>query len=182
MSKPIIKIRPYALEDAEARYHVVIESQEHLLPWIPWAKNYTLDACKKWIEKAHESWQKEKDYCFAITDENDQYMGEVKLLNVQRDYFENKAAAAYWIGKSYVGKGIAGDALKWVAQFAFRELKLSRVEVMIMPENEKSLRVARKAGAKEEGLLRNQWIFEGEPQEVILFSFIPSDFDVRSNG
>ncbi|MCD6048492.1 MAG: rimL [Gammaproteobacteria bacterium] len=183
MLKQKVYFRPYKLNDIESRFEAIKESEDYLLPWIPWAKGYTLEACKSWVQGAHEAWENGKDYCFAIIDAaSEEYIGEVKLLNVHRAYFESKAAVGYWVRKSYAGKGIAVEALKWMTAYAFRELGLYRVEIMIMPENEKSLRVARKAGAKEEGCLRNQWIFNGQPQDVVLFSFIPSDFNSDKYG
>ena len=170
-----IKIRPYTMEDVVERFEAVRQSEDHLLPWIPWAKNYTLEKSQDWVEQALEAWGKEKDYCFVILDKNNHYIGEVKLLNVNRHYYESKASAAYWIRGSNIRRGAASTALKLIAEFAFNELKLHRVEIMILPENTKSLGVAKKVGAKKEGMLRNQWLFDGSLQDVILFSIIPSD-------
>ncbi len=173
---PNIKIRQYAVNDTSARLEAIIESQDHLLPWIPWAKDYDLKTCEEWIKTAIFKWGRSKDYCFAVLDEDDHYLGEVKLLNVTKDYYESSCNLSYWIRKSYVRRGAAVAAAKLAAEFAFKNLGLYRIDIMIMPDNLRSHSVAKKLGAKEEGYLRNKWVMDDQPRDVILYSLIPADF------
>jgi RimJ/RimL family protein N-acetyltransferase len=57
------------------------------------------------------------------------------------------------------------------------------VEIIIAPENEASLRVAKKVGAHYEGVLRNRMVVGQEVYDAVMYSLIPQDFglsvDVR---
>ncbi len=37
-----VTLRRYRAEDAEALFHAVTESLDHLRPWLPWAADYSL--------------------------------------------------------------------------------------------------------------------------------------------
>jgi len=54
-------------------------------------------------------------------------------------------------------------------------LRLNRVELTIAVDNQASLRVADKAGATKEGILRNIVIKSDTPSDAVVFSLIPQD-------
>ena len=49
---------------------------------------------------------------------------------------------------------------------------LIRLELVIEPQNTASQRVAEKAGAKREGLLRNRLTINGKSRDAWMYSFI----------
>jgi len=57
----------------------------------------------------------------------------------------------YWIDEGYAGRGITPRACGLLATFAFHE-GLHRIEIAARPENEASLRVAKKLGFRDEGM------------------------------
>jgi RimJ/RimL family protein N-acetyltransferase len=62
-----------------------------------------------------------------------------------------------------------------LARFAFEELKLNRVEITPAIGNKASQRVAMKAGATKEGILRNGIVVRDKIYDVIMYSLIPED-------
>ena len=82
----------------------------------------------------------------------------------------------YWVRASQRGRGTAGHAARLAARFAFEELLLARVEVVVAMENAPSLKVAEKIGAHREGILRNRIIVGKDIHDAVMFSFIPQDF------
>lgn len=62
-----------------------------------------------------------------------------------------------------------------MAQFAFEELKYSRLEIVVATGNMSSLRVAEKAGARREGVLRNRLILHGKLHDAVMHSLVPED-------
>ena len=85
------------------------------------------------------------------------------------------ANLGYWVRTSATGKGIASRATRLVAGFAFEELKLQRVEIMAAVGNIASQRVAEKAGAIREGVLRKRLLNDDRPLDAVLFSLIEED-------
>ena len=61
---------------------------------------------------------------------------------------------SYKIDRTLWGRGYGAEAIGAAAEWAFRVLKLHRVEANIMPRNLASRRAAEKAGFEEEGLSR----------------------------
>ncbi len=81
----------------------------------------------------------------------------------------------YWLAPEYRGRGYAGEATRALAGHAFGHLRLVRAELLIEVDNEASLRVATRAGAVREGLLRHRLMIRGAPRDAVLFSLLPSD-------
>ena len=78
----------------------------------------------------------------------------------------------YWIGSPYAGRGFMKEAAAMMAEFAFRELHLHRIEATCMPENEPSLKLLRGVGMQEIGLARRYMKINGEWRDHLLFEKI----------
>jgi RimJ/RimL family protein N-acetyltransferase len=63
----------------------------------------------------------------------------------------------------------------WPQKFAFTQLGLRRIEIVAAVGNVPSQRVAEKAGASREGVLRNRLLINGESLDAVLFSLVPED-------
>jgi RimJ/RimL family protein N-acetyltransferase len=73
---------------------------------------------------------------------------------VRIDQFTGKADIGYWLGKDYWRQGIGFEAVNALIKFAFKKLKLQRLEAAICIENRASQSLVKKAGFKKEGLHR----------------------------
>jgi RimJ/RimL family protein N-acetyltransferase len=62
-----------------------------------------------------------------------------------------------------------------LAKWGFKELKLNRIEIVVATDNQRSLRVAEKVGAKCEGIQRNRLIVRDKPHDGMMHSLIPQD-------
>ena len=69
-----------------------------------------------------------------------------------------------------------------LAEFGFEALGLIRLELVIEPQNTASQRVAEKAGAKREGLLRNRLTINGKSRDAWMYSFIRNRAEGRRGG
>ena len=71
--------------------------------------------------------------------------------------FYGKFKSAYmgfYLGAAYAGQGYMTEALGLALQYAFKKLKLHRVEANIQPENAKSIALVKRAGFTLEGYSR----------------------------
>lgn len=73
------------------------------------------------------------------------------------------------------GHGYATRAVRVLVDYAFRELGLSRVEAYVNPANERSLRLATRAGLRREGVLRGRETLFGERHDTVVFARLASD-------
>jgi len=61
------------------------------------------------------------------------------------------------------------------AVLAFEQLHLHRVEIIAAVKNLASQRVAEKAGAMREGILRRRLLINGNHHDAIIYSLLPED-------
>ncbi len=78
-------------------------------------------------------------------------VGMVNLTQIFRGPFDN-ATLGYWTGAAHMRQGYAGEGLRLCLKRAFGALGLHRVEANVMPTNQASLALVRRAGFREEGL------------------------------
>jgi ribosomal-protein-serine acetyltransferase len=171
-----ITLRPYKSDDVDRLFPAVRESVRELSPWMPWCQaSYALAESKKYVEERAEKWDKGISYDFAITDSKSGYfLGGCGLNDINAS--NRFANLGYWVRSTSTKHGIATAATLLLSQFAFNELKLNRVEILIAIENTASQRVAEKAGAKREGILRNRFLLNDKVHDAVMFSLIPSTF------
>jgi ribosomal-protein-alanine N-acetyltransferase len=88
-------------------------------------------------------------YGFGIFVSGD-FAGEINLSAVQRGPFQS-AYVGYWVDEKHAGNGYMPEALVVLAQYAFDDLHLHRIQISIIPRNAASRRVVEKLGVREEG-------------------------------
>lgn len=169
-----IVLRPFRFSDALQLYEAVRESLKELKPWMSWATDaYTEITAKEYITIARARWDEHTFYAFAIT-RREEIIGACTLSSIHPIYrFCN---LGYWVRTSCHGQGFAGRAAKLVARFAFEQLGLIRVEIVIGIGNQASMRVAEKIGAHDEGILLNRMVVGKSICDAHMYSLIPSDF------
>lgn len=171
-------LRPFRLGDAPQLHCAVRESLKELKPWMSWATDsYSESTAREYITIARARWEEHTFYGFAIT-RGDAVLGACTLSSVHPIYrFCN---LGYWVRTSCHGQGIAGRAAKLTARFAFEQLGLIRVEIVIGVGNQASIRVAEKIGAHEEGVLLNRIVVGKSIYDAHMYSLLPSDFGLAA--
>jgi len=116
-------------------------------------------------------------YMFAVClQENDRYIGNARLGSI--DYINNKCTYGRLIGdKDVRGKGIGTEVLKLLAQYAFYNLNLNRIETGVIKNNIASIRSNEKAGFVSEGVLREAAFINNKYEDIIRFGMLRSDFE-----
>ena len=179
LSNESLSIRPFKHKDCKALYEAAHESIEAISPWMTWChKIFSLDDSEKCIKSSKKDWLNGSEYNFAIIDREDgAFLGVCGLTKIDKD--NRLANTAYWVRSSKVGRGIASSALGLLAQFAFEELKLNRIEIIPAIDNEASQRVATKAGAVKEGILRKRIVVGNKAYDGVMFSLVSYDLKLK---
>ena len=169
-----ILLRPFRVQDAAELHEAVHESLNDLKPWMSWATDgYTEMTAREYITIARARWEEHTFYAFAIM-HDERILGACTLSSIHPLY--HFCNLGYWVRTSCRGQGIAGRAAKLAARFAFEQLGLIRVEIVISVGNDASLRVAEKIGAHAEGILLNRMVIGKSIYDAHMFSLLPSDF------
>jgi RimJ/RimL family protein N-acetyltransferase len=170
-----IHIRPIQTEDAPPLFAAVQESLEQLRAWMTWCgRDYAFEHCQSFVSNAVAAWDVAREFSFVILDSADgTLLGSVGIN--QANHAHNFANLGYWVRGSRTCRGVASAAVKLVARFGFQELGLTRLELLIPTKNLPSQRVAVKAGAQREGILRQRLLLAGELHDAVLYSLVPGD-------
>ena len=148
-----VEIRPYTLEDVEPVFEAVVESVAELAPWMPWCHTgYAVEETRRWIEHCAVAWARGSEFNFVVVDPEGRVLGTCGLNHFRLE--RRLANLGYWIRTSAAGRGAATAAVRKLADFAFRETGLERLEIVISVENAASIRVAERAGGVSEGIAK----------------------------
>jgi len=101
--------------------------------------------------------------------------GEINLNSVHRGPFQN-AYVGYWIDQDQAGNGYTPEAVVLVAQYAFEELDLHRIQIAIVPRNGASRRVVEKLGIRSEGVAEHYLEINGIWEDHIRFAMTHEDW------
>lgn len=164
-------IRPYAEDDAPFLYEAATESVDTVHRWLPWCRpGYSLDEARAWVAEQTAAFAKGKEYEFVIVSPTGRFAGGCGIDLLDRN--NRRANLGYWVRSSEAGRGAATDAARLAAAWAFETLALIRIEILAAVGNAGSQRVAEKAGAVREGVLRSRLLLHGVPHDAVLFSIL----------
>jgi RimJ/RimL family protein N-acetyltransferase len=107
-----------------------------------------------------------------FSEDEELLLGGIGINQINREH--NFGQLGYWIRQSQQGRQIAPRAVRMIAGFAFETLGLTRLEIVVQEGNQASRRVAEKAGAAFEGVLKNRLVVRGTPFAAAMYSLTPS--------
>lgn len=137
---------------------------------------YTLEYQQRSIRSGVERRQQDEAYVWGVfLQDSDELIGTVSLTEVVRGSLQSG-----WLGYSldqiHNGRGFTTEAVRLALDYAFRVLKLHRVEAGVMPHNIASIRVLEKVGFEKEGLSKKNVRINGTWEDHWHFAIVnPSD-------
>ena len=178
MSNEVVKIRRYCADDIPLLFEAARESTNEMFAWVSWCHpNYTLEESRSFVLSSETAWNQKTGFGFAVFDVSSSlFLGGVGLSQFNRK--NNFANLGYWVRSSQTGRGVATAATLLAAEFGFEDLGLNRIEILIAIGNVASRRVAEKAGAKKEGILRSRLLLHNRPQDGVMYSLIVADKNI----
>lgn len=170
---PGFLFRPFAEADAPSFAQAVRESMSTVGTWMTWAHaDYTESEALAWFAACEASRANGSAYEFGIFKADGvTFIGGAGLN--QFNAANSFCNLGYWVRESAQRQGAALAAVAALSQFALKELKQSRIEIVVAAENKASLGVARKSGALHECLARNRLQVHGKAVAAHVFSLVP---------
>lgn len=128
---------------------------------------------REWMRNFHNN-----DKCLRLVVEltNGKAVGLVTLSDID---FKNGTAFLHYKVTPKTEDRIKGDmydAVYGLLRYAFMSMRLNCVEGSIRADNIMSLKLAKKLGFKEEGLMRKRIYSEGEYHDIIPISVLKDEF------
>ncbi len=96
---------------------------------------------------------------------------------------KNKIAEiAYWLSGKYTGRGIMTRCVKKLEEFAFKNMDVNRIEIIMETENIKSEGVAKRAGYVCEGIRRQSYLIHDKLKDVFTYSKLKSEWEKENKN
>jgi ribosomal-protein-serine acetyltransferase len=169
----VFSIRAYEPEDAQALWEAVHESVAEVGQWLPWCHpQYSMAEADEWIRSRAPLAAEGREYTFAIVGTDGRFLGGCGLNQINRIHkFGN---LGYWVRTSATRRGVATEAVRQLADFAFANTDLVRLEIVCAVGNDANQRVAERAGAAREGVLRHRLLLHGRSVDAVMYSLVPA--------
>ena len=145
-----LRLRRWSADDLDALYVAVIASQEHLAPWMPWARDYSQDGTHAFLDGLGTSWAERTDFGWGIWD-GDTLVGGVGLHDRQG---EGTLEIGYWSHVHHAGRGIARRAAAAVTRAALELPGVQRLEIRSAVTNVRSARIPEALGYRRDREVR----------------------------
>lgn len=133
----------------------VMESSDHLKPWMPWAHGtQTLEEAESLCRASVEDFLVRKDFVLSIYDpEGKEFIGSTGIH--RPNWKVPSFMIGYWVAKKHEGKGLITETLNALTRYCFEVFKAKRVYLTCDAKNVRSLAVMGRLGYQQEGLLKN---------------------------
>ena len=170
-----IVVRPHARPDVAPMCAAVLESMATVGRWMAWCHPaYSMRDAEDWCARCVVAWAAGGDREFGIFDAaNGEALGCIGVNQINRANLIGNMG--YWVRATREGRGVATAAARLVARFAFVEIGLARLEIVVLPDNAASRRVAEKLGARFECVARSRLQWRGDARDAAVYALLPAD-------
>lgn len=178
-----VMLRPLADHDYTAWREVRLRNESWLVPWEPRRQPHLPDPARDKSAFNARCTARDRErtsdhaYPFGVFID-EEFAGEVNINNVTRGALQS-ATVGYWIDQARAGHQYIAEAVVVVAQFAFEQLKLHRLEVCIVPRNTNSRRVVERLGLRCEGLAERYLEINGEWEDHLRYAITSEEWLAR---
>jgi RimJ/RimL family protein N-acetyltransferase len=172
-----LTIRCWDPNDHQALEEAVLESLDLLRPWMPWAhaEPVARDERIALLRRFRGAFDLGQEFVYGIFDADGARVLGGTGLHRRSDLASFEIG--YWIRADSVGQGLASEATAALTRVAFEICGVTRVDVLVEPTNAASLRIPRRLGFVEEGVLRRRLEpLEGaERRDATVFSLLAEE-------
>lgn len=162
-----IALRPLTEKDLPICLKWVQDPEVTKYTRFPFAKN--LKEEQKWFRDLSKN-QNERLFAIVAKDSG-KYIGNMGVHHI--DTMHKRCFVGILIGdKNYWNKGFGTDAMKTLLQYCFKNLKMHRVALTVLPQNKGGLRCYEKCGFRKEGVLKDESFYKGKFWDCYIMAVI----------
>lgn len=170
LTGPRVRLRPWWADDVDAVFAACQDAETQRWTQVP--VPYRREDAEGFVHDiAVRAWA-EGGALFAVEPrDGGPLLGSIGLFLPRDGYAE----AGYWTAPGARRRGFTGEALRVLCAWAFDEVGLRRVELVVDPDNAGSRGVAESAGFRAEGIVRQRFLHRGQPSDVVLYALLATD-------
>jgi ribosomal-protein-serine acetyltransferase len=165
------------LKDAERIFALTNQSRSYLREWLPWLDMTTkVEDTKEFIQGCLRGFSENRSMTTVIIF-NEEIIGVAGYNTIN---WSNKTAyIGYWLGEEFQGKGIMTKVARALTEYAFKELKLNKVEIRAAAENKKSRSIPERIGFENEGCIRQaEWLYDHFVDHIV-YGMLAKDWNEK---
>lgn len=129
------------------------------------------------IAEIQEAFAEREKLNWVVVDKQDAAIGTCTLFRF--DARHRRAELGYALRSDLWGRGLAREATTAALDWAFRSLRLHRVEADIDPRNDASRRILQRLGFASEGVLRERFFVGDKATDSEIFGLLAEDWIQR---
>jgi len=146
-------LRRWQRSDLDPVYEALLETREHLTPWLPWAAEVSREGQREFLEQAVLNWESGDAFGYAMIIDG-LIAGSIGL---HRRSGPGELEIGYWVHAAHTRHGLASAAAAALTDAAFGLPGTERVEIVVNEKNVASLGVPRKLGFEIAGRREASW-------------------------
>ncbi|MUK89500.1 GNAT family N-acetyltransferase [Ornithinibacillus sp. L9] len=136
----------------------------------------SLEEASKLVESLQQTYESRRGIRWGIfLAETGEFVGTVGLNNLST--WSKRAEVGYELHPNHWNKGITTEAVEEVLRYSFEGLGLNRMGAVTYPQNESSIKLLKRLGFKNEGLLRGYLYQNGKSNDAFVFSILNSEWN-----
>jgi RimJ/RimL family protein N-acetyltransferase len=171
----VIRLRPW--RDADAADITRMFQDPEALRWTRAPSPYRERDALEWLMTLPSQMRRGDALALAVTDADDALLGSIDL----RMRAEGRGEFGYVVASWARRRGVGTRALRLFSAYSFERLGLDRLELLVQPDNEPSLALARRAGFTREGVLRMHSVVRGGRRDMVVLSLLPGELGGRDS-
>lgn len=162
-----IRLRPVAAQDLDElwRRHVEIDNRGDYYP-----RGIVGETTFRKRFEDDGLWSRDEG-TLLIVDPVDAIVGHIEFFRTV-SYLDEVELSYQLYDRAHDGKGYVSDAVRLLVRYLFETRPLSRIRLVIHPDNAASQRVAQKCGFTLEGTMRMAWFHRARHHDVQVWSIL----------
>jgi len=170
---PKVRLEAVNLSMAPVIFETIDRDRDFLIQWLPFVE-YTqkLSDTENFINSLVTQRGKKRDEVFAIWYKNE-FAGLIGFKDT--DWVNRKTELGYWLAQNMQGKGIITSSVEKLIGYAFKKLKMNRIQIKVAKGNSKSAAIPIKLGFQYEGTERAGELHRNKIFDLEVYSLLKSD-------
>lgn len=158
---------------AELIYTCIDHNRDYLKEWLPFVE-YTqkVSDTKAFITSIVNN-EKKIDQVYSIW-YKEEFAGLIGFKDTDRT--NKKTEIGYWLTQKMQGKGIATMCVERLIRYAFKNLKLNRIQIKVAEKNSRSALIPQRLNFKLEGIERDGELHPRGYLNLEVFSLLKSEW------
>jgi RimJ/RimL family protein N-acetyltransferase len=121
----------------------------------------------------HGFWQREEGLLLIVSPDGE-IAGHIEFFKPV-GYWDAFELSYQLYDDRFAGRGFTTEAIQLLVDYLFGAKKQHRIQLVIVPENTASCRIAEKCGFVLEGTARGAFYNDGRNQDVLIYSLLKTD-------